>query len=86
MDSRLQGKRILIVEDDFLLATDTKKLLERQETVVVGPVRTVEAALSLIAVVEIDAAILDIELHEYDGFAVADVLMRRGIPFVSRLE
>lgn len=82
MDSRFGGKCILVVEDDYFLATDAKRLLESLGAVVFGPTSSVGDALAIIETGAIDAAVLDIELGEEDAFPVADALMGRNIPFV----
>ncbi len=81
----LAGKRILVVEDQYLLAADLKRSLEKFGATVIGPAATVERALALIrdAVPPLDAAILDINL-EFGGTAypVAEVLRAQNVPFV----
>ncbi len=80
--SRFVGKRVLVVEDEFLLAEETRLKLEEMGATVVGPTARVEHAISLIARQAIDAAILDIQLDGNDVFPVAESLKQRGIPFV----
>jgi DNA-binding response OmpR family regulator len=82
MDGRVQGRRILIVEDDFLLAADAQMILEREGVIVVGPASGVDDALEIIAATDIDAAILDVELDAEDAFSVADALMQKAIPCI----
>lgn len=48
----------------------------------VGPATKLESALSLANEAAIDAAILDLNLNGQETYAVAEVLSRRGIPFV----
>ncbi|CAN7693789.1 response regulator [Rhizobium sp. LjRoot98] len=76
------GKRILVVEDEYFLADDTRRTLVNLQALVVGPVATVADALALIGGQEIDAAILDIHLGDELVFPVADKLEERNIPFV----
>jgi CheY-like chemotaxis protein len=81
-DRRLEGRRILVVEDEFLLADDLAQSLTEFGAVVLGPVRTVSAALELIATeTELDAALLDVNLGREKVFAVADALQARDVPF-----
>ncbi len=82
MESRLNGKYVLVVEDNYLLATGAKRVLERLGAVVFGPTGSVGDALAIIADGAIDAAVLDIELDDDVSFPIADELMRRNIPFV----
>jgi CheY-like chemotaxis protein len=76
------GKRVLIVEDEYFLADETRRKLEAAGATVVGPVGAVAAALDLLDTENVDAAILDIHLGEELVFPVADELERRDIPFV----
>ncbi len=78
----LVGKRVLIVEDEYFLADETRRELESNGAVVVGPVGTVGAALELLETEQVDAAILDIHLADELVFRVAEELERREIPFV----
>jgi CheY-like chemotaxis protein len=76
------GKRVLIVEDEYFLADETRRKLAGAGAVVIGPVADVRSALDLIEVEEIDAAILDVHLGDEFVFPVAEELERRAIPFV----
>ncbi|PDT20973.1 response regulator [Rhizobium hidalgonense] len=76
------GKRILIVEDEYFLADETRRKLEDLGAIVVGPTANVRHALDLINQEPIDAAILDICLGDELVFAVADELEARDINFV----
>lgn len=80
--SPLEGLRVLIVEDNFLLAEVTKDLLEQNGCTVVGPTGWLDSALKLARVEQLDGAILDINLHGERSFSVAEVLSERGIPFM----
>ncbi|CAN7673813.1 response regulator [Rhizobium sp. LjRoot98] len=76
------GKHVLIVEDEYFLADETRQKLEASGAIVVGPVATVGAALELLDTEQVDAAILDIHLGDELVFPVAEELERRDIPFV----
>jgi len=76
------GKRILIVEDEYFLADETRRKLEDLGAMVVGPTSNVSRALDLIKREPIDAAILDVFLADELVFAVADELEARDINFV----
>ena len=82
MNEPLSGKRILAVEDEYMLAQDLALFLEQQGVTVVGPVGTVQAALGLATRETLDAAILDVNLHNQPVYPVADVLIERGVPIV----
>jgi DNA-binding response OmpR family regulator len=78
----LARKRILVVEDDYLVAMDIVRALERAGAEVVGPAPAVEAALNALEQTVLDGAILDINLGGEMAFPVADALMARGVPFI----
>ncbi|EYD76939.1 putative response regulator receiver (CheY-like protein) [Rubellimicrobium mesophilum DSM 19309] len=74
---------ILVVEDEYLLADDLRRDLEAAGARVLGPVASVPEALELIEEAgRVDAAILDVNLAGRMVFPVAEVLSRRGVPFV----
>ncbi|CAD0362747.1 response regulator [Xanthomonas hortorum] len=81
-DNPLIGRRILVVEDDYLLAEALNDLLVETGAHVVGPVGNVPDALSLLASGQaIDGALLDVNLRGQPVFPVADALLERGVPF-----
>ena len=77
----LSGKRVLVVEDEPLVAMDIEEKLLEAGCEVLGPAGTVDAAHRLIADASVDAALVDANLagHRVDDL-VAE-LTRRGIPF-----
>ena len=76
------GRRVLIVEDEAMIAGLIESILSAAGWSVVGPVATLERALETIERERIDAALLDARINGRDVYAVADVLMRRRIPFI----
>ena len=79
----IKGLRILLVEDELVLALGVADTLGDLGAVVVGPVATVEDALALVQrVPEIDGAVLDVNLGREVAYPVADALSARGIPFL----
>lgn len=79
----LCDRRVLIVEDEYLLADDLRYGLTKAGAIVVGMVSTVGDALELIdAGGEFDAAVLDVNLGGQPVFPVADRLSGRGVPFL----
>jgi CheY-like chemotaxis protein len=79
----LENRRILVVEDEYLLADDMAQVLANMGANIVGPVPTKDRALALILSGEpLDAAVLDINLRGETVFPVADALTARAIPFV----
>lgn len=75
-------KRVLIVEDEFLLAMQLEDMLTDLGHEVTATVTRIDRALELAGEVGVDFAILDINVAGILSFPVADVLRRRGIPFV----
>ena len=80
--SRLANRRILVVEDEFLIAAALCDMLEDAAAVVVGPVSTVTDAIQLLQAQPVDAAILDMNLNGQWSDPVAEDLRARRIPFV----
>jgi CheY-like chemotaxis protein len=79
----LKSRRLLVVEDDYLLADDLARFLEELGAYVVGPVGSIDDALALIASEnDLDGALLDINLHGQHVFPVADALAAREVPFI----
>lgn len=82
VEQALQGRRILIVEDEYLLADDLREALTNEGAEVLGPVASVEEATRLLQdASRIDAAVLDINLRGEPVFPFADALRARGVPF-----
>ncbi len=74
--------RVLIVEDESMIAMLTEDLLADMGYDVVPPVATVPAALDVLAAEQIGMALLDVNLGGTMSFPVADALQRSGIPFL----
>ena len=83
LDKRpLNGLRVMVVEDEYLLADDLAFSLSSIGATVLGPVATVQEATALIdGDAAFDVAILDVNLRGDMVFPVADALIERGIPF-----
>jgi CheY-like chemotaxis protein len=73
--------RILVVEDEMLIAILVEDWLAELACDTVGPVGSATEALALIEAGELDGAILDVSLDGHDSFAVADALRARDVPF-----
>ena len=83
LTSRLKGRRLLVVEDDFFIADDMRHSLEEAGADVIGPVASVQDALELLAQNETcDGAVLDVNLRGETSYAVADELAARDIRYV----
>jgi CheY-like chemotaxis protein len=73
--------RVLVVEDEWLIAEDVAACLHASGHQVVGPVPSVAAAVRLIGENHIDVALLDIQLNGETSLAIAEELQSRDIPF-----
>lgn len=83
MESDVTGWRVLLVEDEFVLALGLSDTLADLGAEVIGPVASVADALKLIEQVpEMDAAVLDVNLGDEVVYPVADALLARGVPFL----
>lgn len=81
---RMPGRRLLVVEDEYMIAMELVSTLEELGAEVVGPAASVEDALALVGSDgdRLDAAVLDINLRDERVYPVADALAARGVPFV----
>ena len=75
-------RRILLVEDDFLVGLSIKTILERIGCEVLGPIPSVTKALDALQQEEIDAAVLDINIIGGTSVPVAERLQEQHRPFV----
>lgn len=78
----MTGPRVLVVEDESLLAETLCDLMQDAGCEPVGPAATVAAALSLIEQAGIDVALLDVRLKRETSFPIAEALRKRGIPWL----
>jgi two-component system, chemotaxis family, sensor kinase Cph1 len=78
----LRGHRILVVEDNALLAISLVDMLMESGAEVVGPAVTLDEAESFAVGEALSAALLDIRLDDEEVWPVARVLATRGVPFV----
>jgi DNA-binding NtrC family response regulator len=79
-DRGLHGRRVLIVEDEILIAQDLADYFAQLGAVIVGPASTLEDGFRLSA--EAEAAVLDLNLRGEMSFALAEDLLARNVPFV----
>ena len=76
------GRRILVMEDNGLVAMLISELLDRLGHVVIGPHPSVQSALNALENEAIDLALLDINLGNGEtSYPIAEILSRRGVPF-----
>ena len=83
MAEGLTGRRILVVEDESLVAMLLETILEDMGCATLGPVSTIDEALAVIADGSpFDGALLDVNVAGKEVFPVAAALKERGVPFV----
>jgi CheY-like chemotaxis protein len=79
----LRDRRILIVEDEYLVAMSLAEALQDAGSIVLGPVPSVDKAITKIeSEPHIDGAVVDVNLGGVLAYPVADLLIARKIPFV----
>ena len=76
------SRKILIVEDNVLIAMEAELLLGQTGCEVVGPVSTVAAGLAAVTNSLPDAALLDINLGRERIWPIAELLDQHGVPFL----
>lgn len=82
MQPKLAGKRILVVEDEYFIASDLQRALAVEGAVVVGPVGDLAKALRLVEDDTLDAAILDVNLEGVMSYPIADRLTAENTPYM----
>jgi DNA-binding response OmpR family regulator len=79
----MRGMRLLVVEDEYLVAEALRQELVEAGASVIGPVPSVAKATVLLEEErDIDCAVLDINLAGETVFELADALQARGVPFL----
>jgi two-component system, response regulator PdtaR len=81
--AHLEGLRVLVVEDNFLLAMEIEAILRRHGCEILGPAGTVDQALRLLNGAALpDLAVLDVDLQGRRVTPVAAVLRAQGVPYL----
>jgi DNA-binding response OmpR family regulator len=78
----LIGKRVLIVEDEWLVSLYEVDFLVEFGCIPVGPFSTVKEALNAVRCETFDVAMLDINIQGELVYPVAEVLVKSQIPFL----
>lgn len=81
-DKDLEGRRVLVVEDELLLAIDYCDRLTEAGAVILGPFPSVSQALKCVDTTRIDVALLDYALADQTSDPLQTALERRQIPYV----
>ena len=86
MDDAMTGspsaRRVLIIEDEMLIALMLQEMLQEVGLIVEGVASTLPAGLDMARNAEAQLAILDINLNGQEAYPIAEVLQGRGIPFI----
>ena len=75
-------RRILVVEDEFLIRMLLEDMLTDLGYELVGVAGRVDEAAEMAQTKEFDLAILDVNLDGHDVYPVADLISKRGLPFM----
>ena len=83
MDSELQRRKsVLVVEDEAMVSLLLVDMLKEMGCTIAGVATNLDQALSLAQTLEIDFAVLDLNLDGQFALPVADVLAKRGVPII----
>ena len=82
MTEPLAALRVLIVEDNYMIATCIEEMLMSAGCLVSGPVPRLAEACDAASREDCDAALLDINLNGDRVYPVADILSRRNVPYL----
>jgi DNA-binding response OmpR family regulator len=78
----LNGARVLVVEDETIIALTVADALADQGAEVVGPAASVREAFQIIRGVALDAALLDVNVADGEITPVAESLIAQGVPLL----
>ena len=81
-NNALSGVRVLVVEDDLLLAMDLKETLVDAGAIVVGMCQTLDEGMARANDDDFAVAVLDFSLGSDTASPLARRLVRRGVPFI----
>jgi len=81
MTTKLEGLKVLVVEDEMMVSMLIEDMLADLGCTVVGPASRLEEALQLAREAELDCAVLDVNLGGQPIFPLADLLREKGAPF-----
>jgi len=78
----LSGLRVLVVEDEFMIAMLIEETLADYGCVIVGPFTNLTQALQAVQQQALDGAVLDVNLRGEKVYPLAELLDARGVPFL----
>ena len=79
--AKLDGLRVLVVEDEMMVSMLIEDMLADMGCQVVGPASRLDEAMELVGSAELDCAVLDVNLGGQPIFPLADLLREKGAPF-----
>jgi two-component SAPR family response regulator len=77
-----ERKKVLLVEDEFLIALGLESMIEDLGFDILGPVSSTDEAMAIISQTRPDAAILDVDLGRETSFDLAEHLQKSRIPLI----
>jgi CheY-like chemotaxis protein len=81
MTNKLDGLRVLVVEDEMMVSMLIEDMLTDLGCTIVGPASRLDEAMQLARDLELDCAVLDVNLGGQPIFPLADLLREKGAPF-----
>jgi len=81
-DPQLKDLRVLVVEDEALVALQLEDMLTELGCAVIGPASRVGQALELLGGEPVEVAVLDLNIAGELVYPVADELGNRGLPYI----
>jgi CheY-like chemotaxis protein len=78
----LSNRRVLVVEDEMMIAMLIEDMLDEFGCKLVGPATNVPRALELVAKENVEIAVLDLNLDGQDTYAIAEALQQKNVPFI----
>ena len=81
-EQALVGCRVLVVEDEFFLAQDLRRALERSGAQVIGPVGNLVDAMRQVMAGGFEVAVVDLNLRGQMAYSIARELRQQDVPFV----
>ena len=79
---KLSNCKVLVVEDEMMIAMLIEDMLDEFGCKTVGPATNVPRALELISMEQMEVAVLDLNLDGNDTYAIADALRQKCVPFI----
>ncbi len=77
-----QARRVLIIEDEMLIALMLQDMLEDAGLIVEAIANSLPNGLELAASADVQLAILDVNLNGEEAYPIAELLRGRGVPFI----